>query len=503
MKILSAEQIRQWDTFTILKKNIESIDLMEAAASACAEWILAHYPDLQKKVLIFCGKGNNGGDGLAIARLITTFYSQVSVFIIETGKPGSADFQQNLTRLHQISTDIHFIQQDLPLPVISKTDLVIDAIFGTGLNSSPEGLTSEVIMHANDSGADVISIDLPSGMYADKTSRGNEVVKARHTLSFESYKLAFLVDENAANFGQLHILSIGLDAEFLETINSDYILLDLDLLRRIYRPRNQFTHKGNYGHALLITGSYGLMGASVLATRACLRAGAGKVDCQVPACGYEIMQISAPEAMTVVNGIQNLNSFTPGKNYEAVGVGPGIGRYSENGRLLKELFESYPLPIVIDADALYALAKEPEKIFAIPAETVLTPHGYEFERLFGKATDDFHRIQLAVEKANNLGCYIVLKGHHTLIVTPEQQVYFNSTGNAGMATGGSGDVLTGIITGLMAQGYPSLEASLLGVYLHGLAGDIAAQEKGMESLIAGDLVEYLGKAFIEILDFKF
>ncbi len=498
MKIFSAEQIRNWDKATIETQKISSVDLMERAAVAASNWIMQKFGDENLNVKIFCGKGNNGGDGLAIARLIVSFYKTVSVYILETGKPGSADFQTNLKRLHQQTTDIHFLQERNSFPAINSNDLIIDALFGTGINQKSSGLAKELITHINTFNATVVSIDLPSGMFPDESSASARVIRATFTLSFQSYKLAFLVDENSKYFGKIEILDIGLDDNFLNKNDAPFQLIDQEIIRAIYRPRHAFTHKGDYGHALLITGSYGMMGASILAARACLRSGVGKLDCQIPACGYEIMQQAAPEAMSVVNGIQNLNSFIPSKKYAAIGVGPGIGRFTENGRLLSELFSRADVPLVVDADALYALSQEPERLKKLPAGSVLTPHGYEFQRLFGEAENDFDRIKLAKEKAAMLNCYIALKGHHTLVVTPQGQAYFNSTGNAGMATGGSGDVLTGVITGLMSHGYPALEATLLGVYIHGLAGDIAAKKLSMESLIASDIIENLGEAFLKI-----
>ncbi len=498
MKIFSADQIREWDRVTIENQQLNSIDLMERAATACSTWIMKRFDDESLHLKIFCGKGNNGGDGLAIARQVIGFYSKVSVYILETGQPGSIDFQENLKRFHQLSKDIHFLQEGIAFPEINHDDLIVDAIFGTGINKPVSGLAKNVIEYINDYHPTVISIDLPSGMFADKSSKDLTVVKASITLTCENYKLAFLTDENSFNFGEVQVLPIGLDEDFALKTNSSFELLDGNLAKLIYKPRHPFTHKGNYGHALLITGSYGLMGASVLAARACMRSGVGKLDCQVPSCGYEIMQNSVPEAMTVVNGIQNLNSFIPTKKYKAIGVGPGIGRYAETARLLGQLFKAAESPLIIDADALYALAHNQNYLKQLPEGSVLTPHGYEFEMLFGKTKDDFDRISCARENAFNLNCYIVLKGHHTMIVTPQGRVYFNTTGNAGMATGGSGDVLAGIITGLIAQSYPALEASLLGVYLHGLSGDIAAGKLSQESLIAGDIADHLGYAFKQL-----
>ena len=276
------------------------------------------------------------------------------------------------------------------------------------------------------------------------------------------------------------------------------ITVDASLVNKILKPRDPFTHKGDYGHACLITGSIGLMGAAVLAVKACLRSGAGKVTVYSARIGYEILQIAAPEAMTKIAGEEFISSVDDIQKFDSLGIGPGLGLYDSHKDLLQKVFSSYKKPIVVDADALNILSQKKELLQLLPPGSIVTPHNVEFERLFGKTATDAERIELALQMSQQYNIYIVLKGHHTLIASPDKNAWFNSTGNAGMATGGTGDVLTGILTGLLAQGYSPLDTCLLGVYLHGLAGDIAADKLSQNALVAGDIIDNLGYAFKQL-----
>ena len=507
MKILCAEEIRLWDQYTFKHEPIASIDLMERAAEKCVDWLEKNSP-YDSHFNIFCGKGNNGGDGLAIARLLTTKNYTVCVFILEFGHKGTEDFQTNLSRLHQCETvEINFIQSVENFRSFATDEIIIDALFGSGLNRQLEGVTAKLVEHINESGCKVIAIDIPSGMFVDRSSKGNIIIKAHHTLSFQCLKPAFLVAENGCNTGEVHILDIGLHEGFLKSITGVYEWINGDTVRSIHKPRNRFAHKGTFGHGLLVAGSYGKIGAAVLSAKACLRSGIGLLSCHIPKCGYDILQTSVPEAMVMTDFNSSFNTKTDDDltKYEAVGIGPGIGTASETKMLLREIFDSYRHPMILDADALNMMAAQKDLLKLIPAGSILTPHPKEFERMFGESANDFDRIQLAMQKAKELNVIIVLKGHHTFIATPDAkarpsksvgQGFFNSTGNAGMATGGSGDVLTGILTGLLAQGYSSVETAILGVYLHGLAGDIAAEKLSMEAMVAGDIISSLGEAFL-------
>lgn len=500
MKILNAEDIRLWDQYTIRHEPVSSIDLMERAAGKCVDWLEGHiYGNIH--YTIFCGKGNNGGDGLAIARMLAAKNYPVTVAILEFGHQGTEDFQTNLARLHQADgTDIRFIQSKDNFHPLENNEVIIDALFGSGLNRKLEGVTAELVEHINNSGCKIISIDIPSGMFVDRSSKGNSIIRANYTLSFQCLKPAFLVAENAEFTGELHILDIGLHEEFYQHASGTYEWINTETVSSIHKPRQRFSHKGNFGHGLLIAGSYGKMGAAVLSARACMRSGIGLLTCHIPRNGYDIMQITVPEAMVMAD--VSLASITKVETdltqFEAIGIGPGIGMAAETKMMIREVLDSYRHPVVLDADALNIIAAQKDLLQLIPAGSILTPHPKEFERLFGEMPDDFARIQLALQKARELKLIIVLKGHHTLIATTDGKGFFNSTGNAGMATGGSGDVLTGILTGLLAQGYSSVEAAILGVYLHGLAGDIAAEKLSQDAMVAGDIVEQLGNAFLSI-----
>ncbi|HEV8284149.1 MAG TPA: NAD(P)H-hydrate dehydratase [Chitinophagaceae bacterium] len=500
MKILNAQQIREWDQYTIRHEPMSSIELMERAAAQCVGW-LEENDFLKYPFTVFCGKGNNGGDGLAIARMLLQKQCMVSVHILEFGHLGTEDFQTNLKRLHQYkAVSIHFIQSEENFHELDKNEIIIDALFGSGLNRPLEGLTAKLVDNINRSGCKIISIDTPSGLPVDHSAKGNTIIKADHTLSFQIYKLAFLFSENAQYIGDVHILDIGLNRDFYYSVETNFEITDEKIISAIYKPRNSFAHKGNFGHALLITGGYGKMGAAVLCAKACLRTGAGLTTCHIPKCGYEIIQTAVPEAMVMTD----FNSSIVTKieedisKFSCVGIGPGIGTASETKKLLHEIFEAYKKPVVLDADALNLISSDKDLLSKIPSDSILTPHPKEFERLFGKSDSDFDRLQLAQQKSKELNLVIVLKGHHTIIATSGGKVYLNNTGNAGMAKGGSGDVLTGILTSLICQNYNSIEAAILGVYLHGLAGDFAAEKYSMEAMTAGDIIENLGEGLVTI-----
>lgn len=496
MKVLNASQIRSWDQYTITHEPIASIDLMERAAMRCVEW-LEENGWLFSSFKVFCGKGNNGGDGLAIARMLAEKGCHVSVHILEFGHKGTEDFQANLARLHQYpSIDVHYIQQENNFHTIKENDVIIDALFGSGLSRPLDGVTKKLVEHINNHECKVISIDMPSGMSVDQSSLGNTIVKASYTLSFQCYKLALLVAENSIYTGKVIILDIGLSPEFSDNVETRFAIINLQTAREIYQPRNRFSHKGNFGHSLIIAGGFGKIGAAYLSAKACLRSGAGLVTAYVPGCGYPVMQTSLPESMllTDIDHSMITNIEADFDTYSSIGMGPGIGTSTETRMAILKAISQIKKNLVIDADGLNGLSME-KKLPAFPLNTILTPHPKEFERLFGESKNDFERIEKALSKSKELNCVVILKGHHTFIATSGGKGYFNSTGNPGMATAGSGDVLTGILTGLLGQYNDAVPASVLGVYLHGLAGDIAASAQSEEAIIAGDIIENLGEGF--------
>lgn len=500
MKILTPAQIKALDAYTIETEPIKSIDLMERAADAFVKWFIQQYPDAERTpIKIFCGPGNNGGDGLAVARLLNRKYYGVEVYLCEIGINRSADFKKNLRRIpSRRGLPVVNIREDATFPTFGKNAVIIDAIFGSGLNRPIEGYWANLIEHLNSLSNELVAIDIPSGLFAEEPSKGISI-HADKTLSFQLPKRAFFFPENQVKVGVCFIQPIGLSPYYIQQAETNNYFTTKKLAKHLLLERHKFDHKGTYGHALLMLGSHGKIGAAVLATKACLRSGVGLLSVQVPSCGYQIMQISCPEAMTIVDQADAYLSTVPDLQvYKAIGIGCGVGQASMTAIALFEVLKNTDLPMVIDADALNILAKNPVELANIPANSILTPHPKEFERLFGASENDFARNELQLAKAKALNCVIILKGANTAVACPDGTCYFNSTGNPGMATGGSGDVLTGILTGLLAQGYSSKQAAILGVYLHGMAGDLAIKETGQASMIAGDLVDYLGKAFLSL-----
>lgn len=491
MIALSAQQIRDWDQFTINREKIGSIDLMERAALACVQWITSQDLAAGTPFALFCGKGNNGGDGLAIARLLTQQGYPVQLFILEFGKAGTADFQANLQRLHDLSLPVQYLQEGAPLPPLPADAWIIDALLGTGNNRKTEGRLLELIQYLNTSGNPICSIDLPSGMLADSSAPAGSCITATVTLSFQCYKPALLFADNADAFGRVVLLDIGLHPDFLPSIAPLYEGVDKKLASSIFKPRGSFTHKGHFGHALLLGGSVGKMGAAILAGKACLRSGPGLLSFLNPSGNPAILQIALPEAMCLT-APANYNI------YRAVGCGPGLGTEPEAAAALKEVLNNTDRPLVLDADALNLLSMHKDWHPLIPAFSILTPHPREFDRLMGPSGKESDRWRKAAELAKQMNWVVILKGHYTLIAMPGGKTYFNTSGNSSMAKGGSGDVLTGMITGLLSHGYTPEQAALLGVYLHGRAGELASEKYGMESAIASDNIDQIGNAFKEI-----
>ena len=497
MKILSAEQLREADAFTIDRENLAPGELMERAALSFTNWFEQHCTR-EKEIAIFCGPGNNGGDGLAIARLLNERDYLVRTFLPKTNSVFTPEFELNRDRLpqaipvvnYQNPTELHHFH-------LGKT-LIIDALFGTGLNRPLAGIYAETIEFLNALETEIISVDMPSGLYTNQPTPANAaVIQATKMVTFASPKLAFLLPQNQRFTGEMHTVYIGLSISFIASLHSPYHFTEADSVRSLWKPRPVFGHKGTFGHALLLAGSYGKAGAAVLTVRACLRSGAGLVSVSLPKAAYQIMQISAPEAMVIADASETNLTQLPAEleKYSAIGIGPGIGQAPETKKLLAELLEKTPAPLVLDADALNILSADKALLDLLPPETILTPHPKEFERITRPVSDDFERLDLLREFCEQYRCYVVLKGAYSCVGTPSGNLYFNSTGNAGMATGGSGDALTGIITALRAQRYSAEDACILGVYIHGLAGDFVKERRGETALIASDIIENLGLAF--------
>ena len=493
LKILNTAQTKLLDEYTIKHEPIASIDLMERACHAFVSWFTLHF-DIAKRVGIVCGTGNNGGDGLGVARLLKEWGYPIQVWIVRGPVQESPDFKINLKRLYG-KIEASEIITDSDQGLFADQDILIDAIFGSGLSRPPEGIYAQAIRCINRTNAVRIAVDIPSGLMADKPSAG-EIILAHHTVTFQLPKLSFLLPENGSAVGEWHVVNIGLSQEFIRQSVSTYFLIEKSDIKAMLHKRLKFSHKGNFGHALLIAGSYGKMGAAVLSARAAMRSGLGLLTVHVPACGYEIIQTAVPEAMTNVDVSDTLFSLVPKiENFTVIGIGPGIGQDKKTIKALGALLEAAGKPIVIDADALNIVGANRELIPQIPKGSILTPHPKEFERLVGNWATDFERMEKQLDFSQRTKAIVLLKGAHTSITTPEGKVFFNNTGNSGMATAGSGDVLTGLVTGLMAQGYTSEESALIGAWIHGLAGDCAVNKVGEESLIASDVIDNLPEAF--------
>lgn len=501
MKILSAEQIREADAFTIENEPIRSLDLMERAANAFVKWFVEQF-NATRDVNIICGPGNNGGDGLAIGRLLFGRGYKVNVHVIKVSDKCSEDFRLNLNRLKEL-IPIHEILNNNHIPAFESNLVIIDAIFGSGLTRPAEGLYGKVIKAMNKSSATIVSVDIASGLFTDSHSEGENIVQPDYTITFQLPKLAFLLPSNEKYTGKVVVVDIGLSKDFIHTVASQTFYVDKEFVSSKVKRRNFFSHKGTYGKILLIAGSKGKMGACVLATKACLRTGSGLVTAHIPKAGYEIMQISVPEAMTSLDKSKKIFTSLPDISiYDTLGIGPGLGTDEKTVAAFSQLLIQADKPVVIDADGLNILSKHKDIIDKLPPHSILTPHPKEFERLAGEPENDFERLEMQKEFSARYNVIMVYKGGYTSISTPDGKLFFNASGNPGLATGGTGDVLTGVITSLLGQGYHPEDATVLGVYLHGLSGDIAIRRKGPEALIASDVIEHIADAYKELTGFN-
>ncbi|UXP32848.1 NAD(P)H-hydrate dehydratase [Reichenbachiella agarivorans] len=489
LKILDAKQIRQADLRTIQSEPIASIDLMERASEAFVTLFVAKYR-VDRPVKVFCGTGNNGGDGLAIARMLLAYNYQVEVYIIGDPDQGSPDFAINY-RFVQTQLTPRSLTDSASFPVLESKDLVIDAIFGSGLSRPIIGFYGELIEYINQSDAkEVVAVDIASGLGCSQTFIGGSVMQVTRTITFQSPKLSQLLPSHATFTGELKIVDIGLDWQFIAGLPSDSYFLTRCFIQSILRTRGKYIHKGEAGRCLIVAGSHGMMGAAVLSAKACMRSGTGLLTMCVPRCGVDIVQVSVPEVLVITSdGDERMEGYVAIDSFDAIGIGPGIGTDASTAETLLSVLQSSNQPMVLDADALNILSQNPSWLEFIPKDSVLTPHPGEFKRLVGQWQDDYHRLDLQKALAKQYSIYVLVKGAHTTIACPDGTVFFNSTGNPGMATAGSGDVLTGMITSFLGQGYSSLEAVLIACYVHGLAGDIYARTHAEQSLIASDIID--------------
>lgn len=503
MKIFTSAQIRELDNYTIEHEPIKSIDLMERAAKALTRAITERW-SVNVPIVVFAGPGNNGGDALAVARMLTDAGYQVQTFLFNISGHLSADCAENKRRLSEVKkakSQFTEVTQEFDPPQLERGTLVIDGLFGSGLNKPLAGGFASLVKYINASHAEVVSIDMPSGLMTEDNTynvRAN-IIRANLTLTLGQKKLAMLFAENQPYLGELKVLDIRLSCEGIKKIDSQYTMLEEDDVRQLLLPRDPFAHKGTMGNALIIAGSYGMAGASILATEACLRSGAGKVTCHSPRKNVTIMQTAVPEAVLQIDREETtFSEAVDTDDFQAVGIGPGLGTTEQTAIAIISQIRRTQCPLVCDADAINILSNHRAWMQQLPKEIILTPHPKEFDRLEGHSADSFERLSKARDLSQRLQAYVILKGHRTALCCPDGHIVFNTTGNAGMATGGSGDVLTGILTGLLARGYSRYNACVVGMYIHGLAGDIAAREVGEESLIARDIIKYLPKAFLKV-----
>jgi hydroxyethylthiazole kinase-like uncharacterized protein yjeF len=500
MKIYSAEQLRKADKETIRKKNISELDLMEFAGTQVFNWLHQRLQGAPVPIHVFCGIGNNGGDGLVVARHLLQHGYQVTIYVANYTDKRSECFLENYDLIKEVAKQWPtLMRSEDDFPAIGAQDIIVDALFGIGLSRPLEGWLKALVNYLNEQLAFKLAIDIPSGLYADKPiADAGAILKAQHTLTFNSPKLSFFMPESGSFIPYYEVIDIELDAEFLESQQPLASLLLKENVQTLYRQRAKFSHKGSYGHTLIVGGSYGKIGAVALSTRAAYRSGSGLVTAYLPRCGYQVVQTLVPEAMVLTGADEKeLTAISFELEPSAVAIGMGMGCGKDQIEALRGFLTDNHSKLVIDADGLNCLAAAPELLSLLPQDSVLTPHPGELRRLLGEWTDDYQQLEKAKAFTVQHNCILVIKGAHSRIVT-KNEVLINTTGNPGMATGGSGDVLSGMIAGLLAQGYPPLDATTLAVYLHGSAGNLAAQNIGFEALMAGDLLDYTGDAFLEL-----
>ena len=505
MKIFTSAQIHELDKYTIEHEPIASIDLMERASKAITEAIMSRWTTMTP-VVVFAGPGNNGGDALAVARMLANQGYNVSVYLFNISGKLSDDCAANRQRVHDCKRIKGFMEVTTKFdpPELSADTLVVDGLFGSGINKPLAGGFAALVKYINQCPAKVVSIDMPSGLMTEDNSynvRAN-IIKADLTLTLHGKKLSMFLADCQEFLGKIQVLDIRLSREYVNKTEAAYTLLEESDIRSRLLHRDDFAHKGSMGNALLIAGSYGMSGAAILASRACLRSGVGKVTVHTPRKNYGIMQVSVPEAVLHMDHEETyFSESVDSDDFDALGIGPGLGQQENTAIAFITQLKRAQCPVVVDADGLNILANHRAWITQLPKGIILTPHPKEFDRLSSSPSNgSYERLHRAQEMAQSLHAYIILKGHYSALCMPNGHVVFNPTGNSGMATAGSGDVLTGIITALLARGYRRADACVVGMYIHGLAGDLAAKDLGKESLVAGDIVRYLPKAFLSLAD---
>jgi len=498
MFILSPQQIALADKATIENNGISSTDLMEHAANLCFQWLHSRLQGQQIKIHIFCGIGNNGGDGLVMARHLHQHGYNVSCYVVNFSDKRTEEFLVNYNRLKELGEWPTVISSEKEFPEVAFEDIVVDAIFGIGLTRKPSGFTKKLIQYINSTKVFTLAIDFPSGLFGNKAVEDAEsVLKAGHVLTFQTPKLAFLLPENKDYLNTWEVIDIGLDLNFINSLSPKHHFLVKNDVLPMYKPREKWSHKGTFGHSLIIGGSFGKIGAVTLAAKGALKIGSGLVSTYIPKCGYTIIQTSIPEAMVEVDNEKHLDYFNFKTTPSVIGIGPGMGTHEKTITGFEKFLKENKTPLVIDADAINILAKNQSLLEFLPENSVLTPHPKELQRLIGPWKNDYEKIEKTKTLSEKYKCIVVIKGAHTITIQGDS-LFVNSTGNPGLATGGSGDVLTGMITGLIAQGYSPLNAAVFATYLQGRTADIASQEIGYEAFTASTIIDFLPDAFVDL-----
>ncbi len=498
MKIFPTSSIKQLDAYTIEHEPVSSIDLMERAAKALTEAIARRW-NSDTPITLFAGPGNNGGDALAVARLLADRGYRPDVYLFNPHDKLSPDCAANRQRLEKTKhVSFNEISQQFVPPVLTEDHVVIDGLFGSGLSRPLSGGFAAVVKYINASPARVVSIDIPSGLMGEDNtySTSAPIIHAHLTLSLQLPKLAFLFAENEPYVGQWELLDIGLSRQGIDELDTHYELLESDDMPYLLKERPRFAHKGTFGRALLVAGSQGMAGASILSARACMRSGVGLLTVHVPRCNNSILQTAVPEAMTRLDPDDTCFTATIDTDpYQAVGVGPGLGQSPVTTQALLALIDGCQVPMVVDADALNILGEHRSYISRLPKGSILTPHPKEMDRLVGHCQNSYERLSRARDLARTAQVNILLKGAYSAAISPDGRCWFNTTGNPGMATAGSGDVLTGIVLALLAQGYEAHTATRLAMFVHGMAGDLARKKHGTIGMTAGDVAVCLPLAW--------
>ena len=505
MKIFLTSQIKELDAKTIKAQDISSSELMDRAAHA-AFCKIKSYLTINDKIIIISGPGNNGGDALAIAILLLAEGYNINTVICNFGKSLSDDAKLQLERLKKIKgSKIYFPTTARDLSDIEKPDVIIEGLFGTGLNKSLEGDFAETVFWINKQNIPVISIDLPGGLFGEdnRDNTAINIVHSNHVIGLQFPRISYLLPENEKYIENWEVVDIGIDKKSIDKTETDFYFTGESDVKDLLHKRKRFSHKGSYGKCLLIAGSKGMAGAAILSAKGAIRSGAGLLTVKIPNELYPIIQTSVPEALalTYENGnFWEINCISA--NWSAIAVGSGLGKGKSKTESLEILLKQKPGKLILDADSLNILSENTYLLEFLPESCILTPHPGEFDRLIGKESKTgYERLKYAIKFAKNHRIYLILKGAYSACINPYGQCHFNSTGNPGMATGGTGDVLTGILLSLLAQGYSEEETCVLGTYIHGLCGDLALQNQSLESLVAGDLPENLGKAFNQIKNY--